>query len=513
MSFVASQYQAAVFDFIERAKGSAIVRAVAGSGKTTTILHALRYIKDGASVLMLAFNAAIAKELQTRVEAIGKELGKSFVNARTFHSLGYGAVMNRIKGHRRPGTNAQHPAANLNVDANKMRKIARETLGMVDERLYSEFACRLVSLAKGQGIGALEPDLDAAWYSLVAHHDLYLDSVDANIDRGVEIARQLLQVSNDRAENGEIDFDDQLYLPLLWKMKLTQYDFVFIDEAQDTNPARRALAKLALKPGGRLIAVGDPMQAIYGFTGASHDAMDLIAAEFDAQELPLSVSYRCAREIVALAQTIVPYLEPSPSASQGAVSRLKLNVALKALKPSDAVLCRQTAPLVGLAFKLIAAGRGCIILGREIAKGLVSLIEKQRADSVEGLLEKLATYREREIARFTAKGEEQKAEGVADRCDCIETVIHNLPETERTVFAVVRKIESLFSDANGVLTLSTVHKAKGREWNTVAILEPELMPSKWARQAWQVAQERNLMYVAYTRAKEHLIFLLPSSEE
>jgi superfamily I DNA/RNA helicase len=138
----------------------------------------------------------------------------------------------------------------------------------------------------------------------------------------------------------------------------------------------------------------------------------------------------------------------------------------------------------------------------------VNLIEKQRADSVDALIEKLATYREREIARFTAKGEEQKAEGVADRCDCIETVIHNLPETERTVYAVIRKIESLFSDANGVLTLSTIHKAKGREWNTVAILEPELMPSKWARQAWQQAQERNLMYVA----KEHLIFLLPSQE-
>src|SRR5206468_3822369 len=151
----------------------------------------------------------------------------------------------------------------------------------------------------------------------------------------------------------------------------------FIDEAQDTNPARRALAKLALKPGGRLIAVGDPMQAIYGFTGASHDAMDLIAAEFDTVELPLSVSYRCARTIIGMAQTIVPYLEAAPNAPDGAVSRLPLKTALNALKPSDAVLCRQTAPLVSLAFKLIAAGRGCIILGREIAKGLTNLIDKQ----------------------------------------------------------------------------------------------------------------------------------------
>lgn len=502
MTFRPSPYQQAVFDFIAREKGSAIVRAVAGSGKTTTILHALEFVPDGASVLMLAFNAAIAKELQTRIVAKGKELGRALANVegKTFHSLGYGAVMKRL-------------GRGMDVDANKMRKVARETLGLVDERLYSDFACRLVSLAKGQGIGALEPDLPEAWYALVSHHDLYLDSVDADLDRAVEIARALLQSSNEYAERGTLDFDDQLYLPLLWRSKLRERDFVFIDEAQDTNPARRALAKLALRPGGRLIAVGDPMQAIYGFTGASHDAMDLIAAEFDTRELPLSVSYRCARSIVTLAQNLVPYLEPSETAPEGAVSRLPLEQGLKALSQHDAVLCRQTAPLVGLAFKLIAKGRGCAILGREIGKGLINLIEKQRADSIESLLDKLATYREREIARFTAKGEEQKAEGVADRCDCIETVIHNLPEDARTIGGLVRRIESLFTDSNGVLTLSTVHKAKGREWQTVALLEPELMPSKWARQSWQVAQEHNLMYVAYTRAKEHLIFLTPSRED
>jgi len=84
-------------------------------------------------------------------------------------------------------------------------------------------------------------------------------------------ARSLIQASNESAKLGMLDFDDQLYLPLLWKLRLFQNDFVFIDEAQDTNPVRRALAKLALRPGGRLIAVGDPRQAIYGFTGASHE--------------------------------------------------------------------------------------------------------------------------------------------------------------------------------------------------------------------------------------------------
>ena len=194
-------------------------------------------------------------------------------------------------------------------------------------------------------------------------------------------------------------------------------------------------------------------------------------------------------------------------AAEGVVETTKLEAALPLLGAHDAVLCRQTAPLIKLAYTLIARKVGCRVLGRDIGAGLVSLVKRAKARNLDSLQAKLEAYRDRETAKFTAKGEEQKADALNDRVESVFTVIESLDENSRTIPALIAAIEGLFSDANGCLLLSTVHKAKGREWDTVAILRPELMPSKWARQDWQMVQEENLMYVAYTRAKSRLIFI------
>ena len=466
-----SPYQEAIFRHVAESGRSLIVRAVAGSGKTTTCVHSLRHIR-------------------------GVDLSR--VRASTFHSVGFNAVAKKLN---RP---------KLEPDPKKVMGIARGVLGAHDLDLYGSFCAKLVGLAKGNGVGPLVPDVEDAWFEMVQHHDLYLEDEAANEERAVAIARDLLRRSNDAAKDGILDFDDMLYLPLLWRLRLWQNDVVYVDEAQDTSPVRRAIAKLALRPGGRLIAVGDERQAIYGFTGASNDAMDLIRREFNCEELPLTVSYRCPASVGRKAQAIVEYFEVAPGAKEGSVDHLPLKDALKVLGPHDAVLCRQTRPLVELAFGLIAKGIGCAILGKDIAKGLVDLIKKRKASGVPALVEKLEAFRDREVARFTAKGEEGKAESITDRVACVLTVIGSLSEDEMTVPRLIAKLEGLFTDANGVLLLSTVHKAKGREFENVAILEPGLMPSKWARQAWQATAEENLMYVAWTRAMQRLIFLTDS---
>jgi superfamily I DNA/RNA helicase len=465
-----SQYQSKIFEWIEKGRGSAIVRAVAGSGKTTTCLHALVRIPD---------------------------VDLSRVRASTFHAVGYGAILKKL------GLKADA----VKPDGGKVKRLLREGLGDVDYEAYGDFVSHLVGLAKGAGVGPLEPDVESAWYDLIQHHDLYLDAEGADEAYAIALARGFLKVSNEVALAGAIDFDDMLYLPLIWECRLWQNDWVICDEAQDTNAVRRAIARLALRPGGRLLAVGDERQAIYGFTGASHDAMDLIKSAFDCVELPLTISYRCPASVGERVRELVPYFETLPSAKKGRVEDLSLDDALKLLTPSDVILCRNTAPLVSLAFRLIARGIGCTVLGKEIGAGLVTLVKKRNARGVDQLLENLAAYREREVAKFTGRGEEGKAEAVSDRVACVETVVENLSEKERTVPALIAKLESLFSDANGVLTLCTAHKAKGREWRRVAILRPDLMPSKWARQDWQALQETNLQYVAWSRTLDELYFL------
>jgi superfamily I DNA/RNA helicase len=269
---------------------------------------------------------------------------------------------------------------------------------------------------------------------------------------------------------------------------------------------------LSLRPGGRLYAVGDPRQSIYGFTGASTDAMDLIAREFNTRELPLTVSYRCATAVVARAQSWVDYIEPAPGAPEGIVrDEVPLHEALANLSPTDAVLCRQTAPLVKVAYALLARGRACRILGKEIGDGLVNLIELQHGKGIEGLLKKLAIFAEREAAKFTARGDERAAEAVQDRVSCVATIAEALPEPQRTIPGLIHRIQTMFQDPEKgeqqrVLTLATQHKAKGKEWDKVLILRPDLNPSKAARQEWQIEQEDNLMYVAATRAKLELTY-------
>lgn len=500
-NFVPSEMQANFFNWIAKGKGSAVLIAVAGSGKSTTIVQSLRFIPEQDPVVVLAFNTSIAKEMKAKIELLGVECRRSFANARasTFHSLGYGAVLRKL------GVKPYQ----VKVDGSKLWKLAERLMGgnSAEYEMYGSFCAKLVSLAKGQGMIALCDDESSVWRELIEHHDLTLDSDEADEDEAIEWAQKLLALSNQTAkQDNYLDFDDQIYLPILWHLKLYPQAWVFIDEAQDTNPVRRALAKLALRPGGRLIAVGDPNQAIYGFTGASHDAIDLIKEEFSAIELPLTVSYRCPQAVGKLAAEIVPHFQVHENAPVGSVQHLKLAEAVKLLGPRDAILCRNTKPLVSLAYQLLARDIPCHVLGSEIGKGLVNLVRKMKAKTIPDLEKKLEAYREREVAKYTAKGEEGRAEAITDRVACIEVFISSMVE-KGTIAKLIERIEGMFKDATNVLTLSTCHKAKGREWPKVAILKPELMPSPWARQLWQQGQEKNLKYVAYTRAQSDLIFM------
>ena len=503
-----SKYQLDFFRWMMKGDGSAVLVAGPGSGKTWTIEHGLPLIPEmnkwgrPTSVQCFAFNSSIGAELKVRIDGLKAAHNRPFAGFRagTFHSVGYGAVLKHL---------GMSPAQ-VKADPGKCRTICREWLGTYDYELYADFICKLVGFAKGQGVGCLVPDTDEVWYEMIAHHDLMLDSEEANEATAVEKARQLLRISNERAKGGMFDFDDQLYLVLLWKLRLWQNDWVFLDESQDTNPVRRAMAKLALRPGGRLVAVGDPRQGIYGFTGASADAMDLIKREFNAVEMPLTVCYRCDQAVVdAVAEVYPGCIEAAPGAKPGKLTDMvEVDEALKVLTNADAILCRNTAPLVALAYDILARGRGCRIMGRDIGEGLIKLIDKMRAKTIVGMLEKLEKWRQREVAAHTAKGEEGKAESINDRCECIETIVANLDENSRTLPALKTKITSMFSDGQtNVLTLGTIHKAKGKEWPQVGIYRPELMPSKWARQEHQQVQERNLDWVARSRAQHHLMWI------
>ena len=474
-----SNYQQAIFQFIETGTGNAIVEAVAGSGKSTTIIEGLNRIPKGATSIFLAFNKAIADEL--------KEKG---VNARTFHSLTYSPVT-RFKNVR-------------NVEMDKMRKLVQKHFTGDDVIMYGSFCQRLVGLAKQAGVGCLTDDTESNWMAMVDYHDLELESENASISRGVELARKLLQASNAAQE---IDFDDMLYLAVKEGLSLPKFDFVFVDEAQDTNMIQRAILRKILKPSTRVIAVGDPAQAIYGFRGADSDSLDLIAREFNCKRLPLTVSYRCPTSVVEYAQRYVSHIEAAPNAPVGAVGDLSHSWTNKVFATNDLVVCRTTAPLISLGYSLLRDRIPARILGREIGNGLKSLINKLNAKGIDNLISKLDAWCEREVEKALAAEKLAKVQQIEDKADAVRCLIDGMPETNRTVPALLQVIDTLFSEGTNVVTLCTIHKAKGLEADNVFWLNASQCPSKWARQDWQKQQEINLCYVAVTRAKRSLTII------
>jgi DNA helicase II / ATP-dependent DNA helicase PcrA len=509
-----SQSQWDCFDFVEAGTGNAVVVAVAGSGKTTTGVEMVKRIPRGKTHVFLAFNKAIAMELSSRG-----------INGRTFHSLCFSPVTralgangvessklrllidDAVRNEERVGEiigGGLDERANYRGDQRIGRNAMLSYMTKNDARLYANFIVRLVGLARNSGIGCLCQNIPDVWRGIVEYHDLDLDSESATIERGIELAMQLLEWSN---ESPVLDFDDLLYRAVSDQIVLPKFDFVFVDEAQDTNAIQRAILKKIMKPDARLIAVGDPAQAIYGFRGADSDSIDLLEREFDCKRLPLTITYRCGVEIVNFAKRWVTHIEAAPNAIEGSVIDLDMNWKLDRFERDDLIVCRTTRPLIAMAYQFLQARIPARVMGRDIGDGLKSLIKKMNAKGIEILTEKLAAYTEREVTKAVAKAQEAKAESIRDKTATVMFLIEGLSVNDRTILALIRIIDELFDERRGGIILATIHKSKGLEANRVYWLNASQCPAGWAKIPWQQQQERNLCYVAATRAKRELILI------
>jgi len=519
--FTLSAQQQAVEDFVINGTGSANVEARAGCGKTFTLVQGVikPIIEHGKGDLaIMAFNKSAAEEFKARIATMagGDERYKwPKVDAGTVHSFGFSAVKRWVgKGIKVDGAKVQNILKSLAMhDPTVLNDSANESIYDTEAGTIS----KLVSLAKQSGIGFIIGINDVrAWHDLIDHHDIESDH-DIGPEAIVQAAIVALQ-SSIKQDRDVIDFDDMIFCPLYHNLTFYQKDWILIDEAQDTNPARRALALKMLKPGGRLVAVGDDRQAIYGFTGADANALDLIANEVNAVTLPLTVTYRCPKAVVKEANRIVPDLEAHESAPDGVVRAIprvnkdkKEFYVTEALTGEDAVLCRNVAPLLDLAYSMLAAGHACRLEGRDIGEGLIKLATRWKSVHTLGqLIEKLQEWKDREVQKWQAKDKPMMAQSAEDKADALAHIAKALVSDGFVeVEDLVTWVRELFAGGKeNATTLTTIHKSKGREWPRVFILERrKTLPSKWARKKWQQHQEANLEYVAITRSEQELVYV------
>jgi DNA helicase II / ATP-dependent DNA helicase PcrA len=463
-----SAYQLAIYENVANGTGHTVVNAVAGSGKTTSLLEALKHVPRGKSCLFVAFNKSIAEELKSRAPG--------HVEVSTLHSYGLKCVSNGV--------------GRLRIDSRRVDHFADKLKDQYDFEARRDLV-KTVSLAK----------------SVLASDE---NSIDAVIDR-FEIASAskgreqfikdalalLLQCAN--TEDGLMDFDDMIWLPLVLELRQRQYDRVFVDETQDLSPSQIEMVLRAVKPDGRIVAVGDPRQAIYGFRGADESAFENVKTRLNATELPLSVCYRCCKSVIREAQEIVPYIEAAPGAIEGDV----LNCDFKSMKigaqPGDFILSRTNAPLVSLCMYFLKHGRKAFIQGRDIGASLAALVKKSKAKNVDELRAHIEAWRDAECARLSEKRRDTSS--VEDRAECII----ELSDGASSVADVLENIEELFADSedSNRIALSTTHKAKGLERDRVWLLRSTYMRKGWDGEE-PSSEERNLLYVAITRARKTL---------
>jgi len=470
MTHTPTEEQALVVSAAADTDTNLIISALAGAAKTSTLVMIAEALPE-TRILCLAFNKKIAMEMQER-------LPKN-CTAMTLNSL----------GHRVWGDVLQR---RMSVETGKVGDIIKSLIEQIEEpeikrEAWDAFGDLIKAVSFGKQCGyipdgygkAAKPLMDDEGFQ--AHYESRLE------DWEWDIIRTATWKSLDMAWKGELDYDDQILMPTIFPAIFPRFPLVLVDEAQDLSALNHAtLRKLVIK---RLIAVGDPCQAIYGFRGAHEESMELLQETFKMEKFHLSISFRCPIKVVEHARWRAPHMKYPEWAQEGEVNRLGI-WDVEDLPPSAAIICRNNAPLFSLAIKLLQRGRYAQLVGNDIGKGLLKVMKKFGTSTLsqKRVLEEINDWEAEKTAKSKSPG------SIRDRAECMRIFARQGKDLgEAMAYA-----EHVFN-SDGPVKLMTGHKSKGLEFDDVFILDRDLLGDE--------GQEKNLRYVMITRAKRTLSYI------
>ena len=477
-----------------------MLRATAGSGKTTTLTEAAWHLPTTGRTTYFAFN-------KHSVDGIAPNLPRH-VNASTLHAYGR-RILTRTR---------QDPQ--LQVDDKKSDRLAQNLAASLahsgerpDFKLIRATA-RLWNAAREHTFDHTSHEDDLAALAV---------QVEWPGDFNPRVIRSALKSMKeasltDFGAGGLPDFTDFLWLPLELKLEANSLAVALVDECQDLTPLRQRFVThlLGLDRGeestenhGRLVAVGDSAQAIYAYAGADPLGMERLAESIGATNLPLSVSFRCPASHVQLAHRANTFIESAEGAKIGVIEHLSAEELT--YQTGDVVLSRLNSPLIQTALKLIARGISVNIRGRDLATRLEAAAQDTfpKAFTQETINDQVKLHYDKKAKPFTARAKEGDREAkkvltdLKDICSCLrllaERAVTLSSRSSATVHDLSALLRSLYRDDADVL-FSTVHRAKGLEWDRVTLLYPETMPYP----AGEYQEEMCVLFVALTRSKDTL---------
>jgi len=442
--------------------GSSIsVRSVAGSGKTSTLVAA-HQTSNPPRTLCVAFNKRNAEDLAARMP--------EGVTCKTFNAIGH-------------ATWQKHLGKFLKVDARKLWRLWNTYPHAQELADDAQDIVKLARLAKAFGLSpgyGPTPKTQALpsfelWQEIAEQFDI--EESQALLPH----ALWLLVESNKLSWQSEIDFDDQLYCPIVYDSQFEKWDRVSVDEAQDLSALQHEMVERMLTKGGQAVIVGDPQQAIYSFRGASNDSFSELTERFHLDQMKLTVSFRCPEAVCQEARKYVPDIE---SGTGRTGSRQKVEVL--ELSKHLCIASRTNAPIIRLAFQGISRGIPVNYLGRDFMFGLKAL------DAKHPTLELLEKWKDSQLAAAKSLGAKQRVE---DRYNSMLAIHQSAKEARISVKSAIHALCEEVK-AGSAMTLGTIHRLKGAEHKNVAYLSYD--------KKWPGEQERNIKYVGLTRASESL---------
>ncbi|ARC56331.1 ATP-dependent DNA helicase UvrD2 [Frondihabitans sp. 762G35] len=510
--------------------GPVCLLAGAGTGKTRAITHRIAYgVASGVyapgRVMALTFTSRAAAELRGRLRG----LGAGGVSARTFHAAALsqlsffwpqtmGGTMPRLLDSKAKLLAHAAESLRLRLDTASLRDLSAEIEWRKVSRLtYEEYAAALPRRSLPQSVSP-EQALDL--------HRAYEDLKDQR--RQLDFEDVLL------ATAGMLELE-----PRVAQQVREQYRFFVVDEYQDVSPLQQDLLDLWLGDRNDLCVVGDASQTIYSFAGASAEYLLGFGTRYEnATVLRLEQNYRSATPIVETANELMRgrpgalHLHPATAApgprprvvdhhtdsseARAVAESIAEEIRQGAAPESIAVLFRvnvQAALLeraledVGVSTRLHGSTRFFDL--REVKQALmmlkgaaVSIVGEPLFKSVSDVLRSLGWTQEPPEQRGAVREKWESLNALMSLAEAAG------PETTLRAF-----VEELFARQAGqheptmsAVTLATLHSAKGLEWRSVYIvgLSEGLMPISYAQTFEAVDEERRLLYVGITRAREHL---------
>lgn len=476
MTFTPTAEQLACITAATTTKANLIISALAGAAKTSTLVLLAEALAP-QRILCLAFNKKIALEMAERLP--------SNCDSKTLNSLGYRAWADYIRPKR------------IKLDDSKIFRLTKAAIDARPEADRGQYYDRLGILldsAKQAKIEGYIPSGVPTGKSLLDSFEFF-EGLEENLEpHEQDFVDEVLRESIAEALSGTVDFGDQLYMPTLWPVSFANFPVIMIDEAQDLSVLNHVMLKKIVWR-NRLIAVGDPNQAIYAFRGADEQSMHKMQQVFSMTPLVLSTSFRCPIAVVEEARFRTPHMQYPAWAKPGQVA-VAISWSAETLPQSAAIICRNNAPLFRTALRLIRDGRGVELLGNDIGAGLLKIMKS---------LGKPATSRDDALNALTAwvaarKKKNKNTKKIDDQAECIELFLDqgaNLDEA-------MRYAEALFAQA-GPIKLMTGHKSKGLEFDDVFFLDRNLLDDE--------GQDLNLRYVIITRAKSTLTYVSTATYE